>query len=47
MHSNRLSSVKLEVVEGAGLIDVVELLRDNSVIVLLQGAEAELEKAGL
>lgn len=47
MHSNRLSSVKLEVVEGAGLVDVVELLRDNSVIVLLQGAEAELEKAGL
>lgn len=47
MHSNRLSSVKLEVVEGTALIDVAELLRDNSVIMLLQGAETELEKAGL
>lgn len=47
MHSNRLSSVKLELVEGTALIDVAELLRGNSVIVLLQGAETELEKAGL
>jgi hypothetical protein len=47
LHSSRLSSVKIEVLEGSALIDVVELLADNSVIVMLAGAEAELEKAGL
>lgn len=47
LHSNRLSSVKLELIDGSALIDVAELLRDNSVIVRLAGAEAELEKAGL
>jgi hypothetical protein len=45
--SSRLSSVKLEVAQGGALIDVVELLRDNSVIVELAGAEVELERAGL
>lgn len=45
--SGRLSSVKLELLEGGALIDVVELLEDNSVIVRLAGAEVELEKAGL
>lgn len=47
LDSSRLSSVKLELVEGSALVDVVELLRDNSVIVRLAGAEVELEKAGL
>lgn len=47
LHSNRLSSVRLEIVGGSALIDVAELLRDNSVIVLLAGAETEIEKAGL
>ncbi len=45
--SGRLSSVKFELLEGGALIDVVELLKDNSVIVRVAGAEAELEKAGL
>jgi hypothetical protein len=47
LHSNRLSSVKVDLLEGGALIDVVELLPDNSVIVRLGEAEAELEKAGL
>lgn len=47
LHSNRLSSVKIELLEGSALIDVIELLSDNSVIVRLGEAEAELEKAGL
>ncbi|MFZ5928791.1 MAG: hypothetical protein ACOYX1_15250 [Acidobacteriota bacterium] len=47
LDSSRLSSVKLELLDGGTLIDIVELLPDNSVLVRLAGAEVELEKAGL
>lgn len=47
LYSNRLSSVRLEVVSGSVLVDVVELLDGNSITLLSGGAEVSLNKAGL
>jgi hypothetical protein len=47
MLSNRLSAVKVEISEGSALLDVVELLKEHSLTLLVEGAEIGIEKAGL
>ncbi|MCX7603796.1 MAG: hypothetical protein N2036_06950, partial [Bryobacteraceae bacterium] len=47
MISNRLTAVRVEVVRGAALIDVVELLRDHSLAVLAADAELSILRPGL
>src|SRR5580698_5111626 len=47
MISNRLSDTSFEVVSGDALIEVVELLKDNSITVQFKGTTASLDKRGL
>jgi hypothetical protein len=47
MISNRLSDTSFEVVSGNALIEVMELLKDNSITVQFKGTTASLDKRGL
>jgi hypothetical protein len=47
LQSSRLTSVRIEIVRGAALVDVVELLKDHSLTILVEGAEAAIGKPGL
>src|ERR1700719_2012303 len=47
MISNRLSDTSLEVLSGSALIEVDELLKDNSIQVKVKDASVELSKKGL
>jgi hypothetical protein len=47
MISNRLSDTSFEVVSGNALIEVMELLKDNSITVQFKGTNASLDKRGL
>lgn len=47
MISNRLSDTAFEVVSGNALIEVMELLKDNSITVQFKGTTASLDKRGL
>lgn len=47
MHSSRLTSVRVELLRGAALADVVELLRDHALTLLVQDAEVTVARAGL
>jgi hypothetical protein len=47
MISNRLADTALEVVSGSALIEVDELLKDNSILVKVKGSNIELDKHGL
>jgi hypothetical protein len=47
MVSNKLADTSLEVVSGSALIEVDELLKDNSILVKVGNASVELSKHGL
>src|SRR6185503_19245648 len=47
MISTRLSDTRLEIVSGAALIEVAEMLKDNAVTVIYKDATVELRKSGL
>lgn len=47
MISNRLSDTSFEVVSGDALVEVMELLKDNSITVKFKGATASMAKRGL
>src|SRR5579862_3927939 len=47
MISNRLSDTSFEVVSGDALVEVMELLKDNSITVQFKGLTARVSKRGL
>lgn len=47
MQSSRLTAVRVELLRGAALVDVVEMLKDHSLAVVVEGAEASIGKPGL
>lgn len=47
MHSNRLSSTKVEILEGSALVECAELLKDNAVSFVVADAEVAIRKTGL
>jgi hypothetical protein len=47
MISNRLADTSLEVVSGSALIEVDELLKDNSILIKVKDSNIELSKHGL
>lgn len=47
MISNKLADTRVEIVSGSAVIEVGELLQDNAILVLFNGAEIALAKRGL
>jgi hypothetical protein len=47
MVSNKLADTRVEVLSGSAMLQVGELLQDNSITVLFHGADVELAKRGL
>ena len=47
MQSSRLDAVRVELLKGVALVDVVELLREHSLTLLVGDAEVSIHKAGL
>ena len=47
MIRNRLTDTRLEMTRGSGLVEVMEILKDNAITFYVNGASIGLEKAGL